>query len=178
MAWCRPSQSWLVHCCIYAPVGLNELMKVLIFTKFASKCIDKDVHVSFSSRHDDVIKLKHFQRNWPFVRGIHRSPMNSPHKGQWRGALMFSLTCAWMNDLVNNREAGALRRHRANYDVTLMGRYHLNQCWPSFPTTINFVIIHRSLYPMKLDTKNGIVTDMKSLIWKKFLTWMIYLSNH
>ena len=27
--------------------------------------------------------------NWLFVRGIHRSPVNSPHKGQWRGALMF-----------------------------------------------------------------------------------------
>ena len=24
-------------------------------------------------RHDDVIKWKHFPRNWPFVRGIHRS---------------------------------------------------------------------------------------------------------
>ena len=41
--------------------------------------------------HDDVIKWKHFSRYWPFVRGIHRSPVNSPHKGQWRGALMFSL---------------------------------------------------------------------------------------
>ena len=40
--------------------------------------------------HDDVIKWKHFPRHWPFVRGIHRSP-NSPHKGQWRGTLMFSL---------------------------------------------------------------------------------------
>ena len=39
-------------------------------------------------RHDDVIKWKHFPRNWPFVRGIHRSPVNSPHKGQWRRALM------------------------------------------------------------------------------------------
>ena len=39
--------------------------------------------------HDDVIKWKHFLRYWPFVRGIHRSPVNSPHKGQWRGALMF-----------------------------------------------------------------------------------------
>ena len=28
---------------------------------------------------------------WPFVWGIHRSPVNSPHKGQWRWALMFSL---------------------------------------------------------------------------------------
>ena len=44
---------------------------------------------------DDVIKWKHFPRYWPFVRGIHRSPVNSPHKGQWRGALIFSLICAW-----------------------------------------------------------------------------------
>ena len=43
--------------------------------------------------HDDVIKWKHFPRYWPFVWGIHRSPVNSPHKGQWHGALMFSLIC-------------------------------------------------------------------------------------
>ena len=47
--------------------------------------------------HDDVIKWKHFPRYWPFVRGIHRSPVNSPHKGQWRGVLIFSLICAWIN---------------------------------------------------------------------------------
>ena len=42
--------------------------------------------------HDDVIKWKHFPRYWPFVRGIHRWPVNSPHhKGQWRGVLMLSL---------------------------------------------------------------------------------------
>ena len=70
--------------------------------------------------HDDVIKWKHFPRYWPFVRGIHRSPVNSPHKGQWRGALMFSLTCVWINDCVNNREAGDLRRYRAHYDVIVM----------------------------------------------------------
>ena len=46
-----------------------------------------------AAMHDDVIKWKHFPRYWPFVRGIHRSPVNSPHKGQWRGALMFSLIC-------------------------------------------------------------------------------------
>ena len=70
--------------------------------------------------HDDVIKRKHFPRYWPFVRGIHRSPVNSPHKGQWRGALMFSLTCLWINGWVNNREAGDLRRHLAHYDVIVM----------------------------------------------------------
>ena len=74
------------------------------------------------SWHDDVIKWKHFPRNWPFVREIHRSPVNFPHKGQWRGALMFSLIYAWINDWVNNREAGDLRRQHGHYDVIVMVR--------------------------------------------------------
>ena len=53
--------------------------------------------------HDDVIKWKHCPRYWHFVRGIHRSPLNSPHKGQWRGALIFPLICAWINVSVNSR---------------------------------------------------------------------------
>ena len=63
---------------------------------------------------------KYFPRYWPFVWGIHRSPVNSTHKGQWRGALMFSLIYAWIHGWVNNREAGDLRCHRVHYDVTLM----------------------------------------------------------
>ena len=70
--------------------------------------------------HDDVIKWKHFPRYWPFVRGIHRSPVNSPHKGQWRGALVLSLICVWINGWVNNRDAGDLSRYRAHYDVIVM----------------------------------------------------------
>ena len=70
--------------------------------------------------HDDVIKWKHFPRYWPFVRGIHRSPVNSPHKDQWRGALMFSFIWAWMNGWVNSRKVGELRRHCAQYDITVM----------------------------------------------------------
>ena len=71
--------------------------------------------------HDDVIKWKHFPRYWPFVRGIHWSPVNSPHKGQWRGAFMINLICARINGWVNNCEAGDLRRYRAHYDVIVMG---------------------------------------------------------
>ena len=71
---------------------------------------------------DDVIKWKYFTRHWPFVMGIHRSPVNSLHKGQWRRVLMFSLICAWVNGLLNNHEAGDLRRHRADCDVTVMTR--------------------------------------------------------
>ena len=70
--------------------------------------------------HDDVIKWKHFPRYWPFVRGIHRSPVNSPHKGQWRGALMLTLICARIKGWVNNREAGDFRRYRGHYDVIVM----------------------------------------------------------
>ena len=52
-------------------------------------------------------------------------PVNSPHKGQWRGALMFSLIYVWINGWVNKREAGDLRRHRCHYDVNVM--LHLNR---------------------------------------------------
>ena len=47
-------------------------------------------------------------------------PVNSPHKGQWRGALMFSLICVWIKGWVNNSESGDLRRHRGHYDVDVM----------------------------------------------------------
>ena len=76
--------------------------------------------VSHWYTHDDVIKWKHLPRYWPFLRGIHQSPVNSPHKGQWRGASSFSLICAWINGSVNNREAGHFIRHRGHYDVIVM----------------------------------------------------------
>ena len=63
-------------------------------------------HHPWSLFHGDVIEWKHIPRYWPFVRGIHRSQVNPPDKGQWRGALMVSLICARMNGWVNNREAG------------------------------------------------------------------------
>ena len=51
---------------------------------------------------------------------IHRSPVNFPHKGQRRGALMFSLICSWIPGWVNNSEAGDLGRHCVHYDVSVM----------------------------------------------------------
>ena len=75
---------------------------------------------TYGPNHDDATKWKHFPLYWPFVRGIHRSPVNFLHKGQWRGALMFSLIWAWTNVWVNNRDAGDLRRHHAYYDISVM----------------------------------------------------------
>ena len=50
-------------------------------------------------------------------------PVNFPHKGQWRGALMFALICVWIIAWVNNRKASDLRRYRLHYDVIVMS-YH------------------------------------------------------
>ena len=83
----------------------------------------RDVVWSTQCTHDDVIKWQHFSRYWPLVQGIHRSLVNSPHKGQWCGALMFSLICAWINCWVNNGEAGDLRCHHTHYDITVMGTH-------------------------------------------------------
>ena len=66
---------------------------------------------------------------WPFVWGIHLSPVNSPHNGQQRGALMFSLICVWIHGWVNNRVAGDLRRYRAHYDVIVLLLVRLSCPW-------------------------------------------------
>ena len=111
--------------------------------------------------HDDVTKWKHFPRYCPFVRGIHRSPVNSPHKDQWRGALVFSLICVWINGWVHNRKAGDLRCYRAHFDVTVMELDLLIWClfiyiggivfvvrllhWFSFTNT-SYVTIYNMIY--------------------------------
>ena len=80
---------------------------------------------SFSAlwwRHQMEALLCH----WPFVRGIHRWPVDSPHKCQWRGALLFSMMCAWTNGWANNRDAGDLGCHIAHCDVTVMSSYCSN----------------------------------------------------
>ena len=69
------------------------------------------------------------------------SPVISPHKGQWRGALMFSLICARINGWVNNREAGDLRRHQAHCDV--MRNEVCDALWcPHMSTTASQITSH------------------------------------
>ena len=95
--------------------GMSSIANVHCVNNIGSTVVALPAHA-----HDDVIKWKHFPRNWPFVREIHRSPVNFPHKGQWRGALMVSLIYTWINDWINNREAGDLRRQHGHYDVIVM----------------------------------------------------------
>ena len=83
--------------------------------------------------------MEHFPRYWAFVRGVHRSPVNSLHKDKWRGVLMFSLICAWINGWANHRDAGDLRRHRAHYGTTVMATHHIH------------TYIHASILYLSLD---------------------------
>ena len=53
--------------------------------QFVSSCL----WLNHVIAHHDVIKWKHFPRYWPFVWRIHRSPVNSPYKGQWPGFDVF-----------------------------------------------------------------------------------------
>ena len=124
--------------------------------------------------HDDVIKWKHFPRNWPFVWGIHRSPVNSPHKGQWRGALMFSLIWARINAWVNNRGAGDLRRHRAHYDFIVMVTVTVisKKCWyfmthPGEHPSVEPGIQHSRLVSMLERERNE--CHLKTVFSKTFL---------
>ena len=72
-----------------------------------------------------IIKWKDFPHYWSSVKRIHRSPVDSPHKGQWHRALMFSL-CAWTNSRANSWDAGDLTRHSAHYCFTIMQSGHLS----------------------------------------------------
>ena len=70
--------------------------------------------------HDDVIKWKHFPRNWPFVRGLHRSRWIPLTKASDVELWCFFFICVKINSCVNNHEASYLRRHRGHYDVNVM----------------------------------------------------------
>ena len=52
----------------------HNLSQIQVSARLVVLVISHDFH------HDDVIKWKHFPRYWPLVRGIHRPPVNSPHK--------------------------------------------------------------------------------------------------
>ena len=98
-------------------------------------------------------QMETFPRYWPFV-----------HKGQWRGALMFSLICARINGWVYNGGAGDLRRHRAHYDVIVMTR-----------TYFTAIYAWRRLCP-KLDTWPWILSDNgKRLLPEKLICFNDFL---
>ena len=81
----------------------------------------------------------------------------SPHKGQLRGTLVFSLICAWTNRWANNRDDSDLRRHRAHYDANVM--YKGNQ--------LAFVPCTKQYHKQKRHLKNS---DFHTVLSKEYFS--------
>ena len=113
------------HLTAVAPT-VSHLFRVMVCLWYWPRIRGEDS----GSPHYDVIKWKLFTRYWHFVRGILGLPVNSPHKGRWRGALVFSFIFAWTNGWVNTCDAGDMRRRRSHHDVTVMLK------WSSFISVI------------------------------------------
>ena len=111
--------SWFAHCGLMSPNGDiprsgSTLVQLMSCWRQAS------LFVGWSSwvRCCGIPWWRHQMETFSALLAI--CAANSPHKGQWRGSLMFSLMCAWINGWVNNGEATDLRHHRAHYDVIVM----------------------------------------------------------
>ena len=70
---------------------------------------ETDPYVGEVASHDDVMKFKHFPHHWPSVWGIHRSPVDSPHKRQWWGTLIFPFISVCANFCTNSRQTREYR---------------------------------------------------------------------
>ena len=68
------------------------------------------------------------------------------YKGQWHGALMFSLICVWTNDWANNRDASDLIRQCAHCDVT--GMVNLSLCFLLSTWIYSYIVVlNKKMHP-------------------------------
>ena len=127
MAWFWTAQISKVFKCQQSQSCLHQQRQTVDNHRLFTMCHTANVWVA-QFRNEDVCKtwwrhqMETFSALLAFCAG--NSPVNSPHKGQWRGALMFLLICAWIHGCANNCGAGNSRRHRAHYDVTVMNVNH------------------------------------------------------
>ena len=112
----------------------------------------------------------------PFVWGNHRSSVNSPHKGQWHGALMFSLICTWTNCWVNNHKAGDLR-HLMLIMMSLGLHWCQKDLWgPSQRNTFNSRYSACNLQPYTLLKNNDLaISIFNFLIWACSYTFSLFI---
>ena len=122
--------------------------------------------------------METFSASLALCAGNSPVPVNSPHKGQWRGALMFSLICARINDWVNNSEAGDLRRHRGHYDVSVMWCNYKNNFIPYLVR--DEIISHFFFNGAAAEAREGISNFMSYFIrhvmtypWLLGMWWLI-----
>ena len=83
----------------------------------ASYCCTSETSRLLNCRysHDDIIKCTHLPRQWPFVRGIHRSPVDSPHKGHVTGTFDVPFLLIRTDGWTNTRLTGNSRRHDSQF---------------------------------------------------------------
>ena len=112
--------------------------------------------------------------------GKPRSPVDSPYKGQWHIALMFSLSWTW----ANNRDAGYLRCHRTHYDVILMQWLNAVQVWSfHFASAKNYMTSGCIICISAMVSSSGIHwsgpllnTFMTSAdLWDRLFLWVTWL---
>ena len=128
--------------------------------------------------HDDVIKWKHFPRYWPFVRGIHRWPVDSPHKGQRCRPFMFSLVYALTSGWPNTRDVYDLRCHRGHYDTIVM---HLATYTKTFHNTITCILLRfMTIIAINRNNIQGIhgSNDSLSLVCMWVKIFSIFMHGH
>ena len=118
---CKVYTSTFLHTVSHATVTFRDIS----FTKFLKLGVSHLVghlwwRLQAKSRWHHQMKKKQLSALLALCAGNYRSPVNSPHKGRWRRALMFSLIYARIYGWINNPEAGDLRRHLAHYDDIVM----------------------------------------------------------
>ena len=124
-------------------------------------------------RHTMTSSMEKFSALLALCEG--NPPVDSPHKGQWCGVLMFCLICAWTNGwAANNRDTCDMRRLRAHHDVTCIT--HVPWCMsgsltsgggenvlgiPGACATRNFAYLVRG--PYRITSNRGTRTALLSL---------------
>ena len=121
-------------------------------------------------RHDDVIKWKHFRVNGPLCREFtgHRwVPLTKASDAElW----CFLWYVPWINGLVNNREAGNLRAHRAHYDVIVMLRYVCHSMWNHWGRVTQICVSKQLI----IGSDNGLSPGRRqAVIWTNAGTFLI-----
>ena len=86
LKWIWICYLWLIDMVFMVKMHWDLLLRVLLIKWANISCLV--LSWLCQANQDDIIRWEHFLHYWPFVTGIHWSPVDSLHKGHWSGALM------------------------------------------------------------------------------------------
>ena len=153
-------------CWIFCHTLAQEIYVCIVFCCYF-------VTVWFYECHDDVIKWKHFSWIGPFVKGIHRSPVDSPHKASSAELWCFLWPAPEKKGWANNRDVGDSRRHRANYDDTVMV---LEDQFTSARVTQLCLLCTTKWLHIQIPHEWGFIC-VSNTLWRINMVWLIYITN-